>query len=60
MTLPEWYALHQCDHAHCPEGCEHPQPVLDGEELICGKHWVILKIRLPMTPCASEDQCAER
>lgn len=38
MTYTEWCKLHNCDHAHCPCKCDHPQPfVLDDGRLICGQ-----------------------
>lgn len=38
MTYAAWCAANGCDHGHCPDACEHPQPVaLDDGRLVCGR-----------------------
>jgi hypothetical protein len=51
----EWYASHNCDHAHCPDHCEHPQPILlaDGR-LICGRCAIRFHETVEMVPCTVE------
>lgn len=51
MTRQEWYTQHECQHAHCPCGCDHPQPFLDGEDFLCGACWCIEQQRCLMIPC---------
>jgi hypothetical protein len=46
-----WYHRHGVHHAHCPEGCEHPQPFLDGGDLICGRCAIKEGVRSLMIPC---------
>lgn len=41
----QWYAAHGCTHAHCEYGCEHPQPFMDGADLLCGRCWFIERAR---------------
>lgn len=56
-------------HGHCPDGCEHPQPIsgvptkplaellyLDPsrEHEFCGRCWVRFGELVPMAPCAPE------
>jgi hypothetical protein len=40
-------------HAHCPHGCEHPQPFFDDKfgGLLCGCCWFKYGICSPMIPC---------
>lgn len=48
----EWYAANDCDHAHCPEGCEHPQPTVNTlGELICGRCWFKFGEKTLMVAC---------
>lgn len=54
MTKQEWYAKHNCQHAHCPDECEHPQPFLDGDEMLCGRCWHLFGERSLMIPCTPE------
>jgi hypothetical protein len=50
-----WLAAHSCDHAHCPEGCEKPQPrMIDGGRLVCGRCLVIEGRISEMIPCVPE------
>jgi hypothetical protein len=53
-TTAKWYTAHNCTHAHCPHDCEHPQPQLDGDDLLCGRCLVIERRRTPMLPCTPE------
>jgi hypothetical protein len=56
MTPREWYAEHCCTHAHCPHGCEKPQPILDGDELLCLRCLVYEGgRRSPMIPCTLDN-----
>lgn len=32
----DWYAEQGVTHAHCPCGCEHPQPFILNGKLVCG------------------------
>lgn len=41
-------------HAHCPHGCEHPQPFLHKDEQVCGCCWFKHHVRTPMIPCTPE------
>ena len=50
---------HNCDHAHCPHGCEHPQPMMDGSDLICMRCARVVKVRTVMVPCTPEAGCWE-
>lgn len=59
MSEREWCSLNNCDHAHCPEGCEHPQPIVDGERLLCGQCLVLRRHVSEMLPCSTEI-CDER
>ncbi len=40
-SVEEWCLAHNCDHGHCPLGCDHPQPILFDNELYCG--WCYLR-----------------
>ena len=46
-----WYSQYDTDHAHCPYNCEHPQPFMNEEDLICGRCWFVDCIRSVMIPC---------
>ncbi len=48
----EWYQAHGCDHAHCPNECDHPQPFLlpDGR-FVCGRCAIIDHEIVEMSPC---------
>ncbi len=39
------------DHYHCPLGCEHPQPFLEGEILFCGRCWFVVGRPTVMVLC---------
>lgn len=58
MTTTEWYAKHKCDHAHCPNECEHPQPFMIVSHaggkywiLVCGRCALIDQKIVRMVPC---------
>lgn len=51
MTTVEWYKANACTHAHCPMDCEHPQPFMDGVDLICCRCCVYEDRRSVMVPC---------
>ena len=48
-------------HFHCPEGCEHPQPLVDAfGVVICGRCFVLGGGKESvMIPCTSPAQCWE-
>ena len=51
----EWCEANGCDHGHCPDGCEHPQPVmLEGDRLVCGRCLFRFGERVEMAPCTPE------
>lgn len=50
-TEKQWYEEHGCAHAHCPDDCEHPQPFMDGDDLICGRCAAKYGERTVMVPC---------
>jgi hypothetical protein len=43
------------DHLHCPEGCEHPQPVCIGEMILCGLCLYWHDRVTPMEVCTPEN-----
>ena len=50
-----WYREHGCDHAHCPDGCEHPQPLLTADgRLLCGRCLFKYGEEVEMVPCVPE------
>lgn len=53
--IRQWYQLHDCDHAHCPDGCSKPQPILlaDGR-LVCGRCLIRFSEVVEMVPCTPE------
>jgi hypothetical protein len=51
LELQAWYHANNCTHAHCPQNCEHPQPLLHDGELLCGRCLILLGERSPMIPC---------
>ena len=51
MTDAEWYAQNGCQHAHCPEHCEKPQPSLVGDVMCCMRCLVLYGVRSEMVPC---------
>lgn len=62
MTEPTtqlWYKYYGCTHAHCPYECEHPQPFIHNNELVCGRCWFLCNQRTLMIPCTPAI-CEER
>ena len=49
-----WYAEHGCHHAHCPNECESPQPILAEGKMYCGRCWFEDDAEVEMTPCNPE------
>ncbi len=49
----QWCRQHGCQHAHCPEGCNHPQPFMHRGILICGRCAVISGGVTEMEPCGT-------
>lgn len=49
-----WYRLNGCSHAHCPYGCQHPQPFMHNGALVCGRCWFKDGERTLMDPCTLE------
>ena len=56
MTYNEWCREKNCDHAHCPDGCEKPQPFdFDGcGRLVCGRCWFRFGEVVEVVPCTPE------
>jgi len=56
MSEEEWYQQNGCEHAHCPYDCDHPQPIMDGEKLICASclHASQGKAFVEMIPCTPD------
>jgi hypothetical protein len=55
LTYADWCAAHGADHAHCPLGCEHPQPMLGIDlRLVCGLCWHRDGVESEMVPCLPE------
>ena len=55
MTYPDWCRAHNCTHAHCPCGCEHPQPFVSDGALYCGKCFHDDNQLCAMIPCIPEN-----
>jgi hypothetical protein len=61
-TMPEhaapytaWCLQRGVTHAHCPDGCEHPQPFVDATgTLLCGRCAAVYGERTAMVPCLPE------
>lgn len=50
-----WCIERGVTHAHCPDGCEHPQPfVATTGELLCGRCWHKYRQITVMQPCHPE------
>lgn len=55
MTYSEWCGKYGCDHAHCPNECDHPQPfIIEKNRLICGRCAILDKEIVEMVPCSPE------
>lgn len=52
-AFKRWHEENKCDHAHCPNGCEHPQPFAtsNGITLYCGRCWFKDDEWVEMVPC---------
>lgn len=46
-----WCQFFNVNHAHCPDNCEHPQPIVVDHKLICGRCWFKYNQITLMTPC---------
>lgn len=54
MTNLEWYKVNDCSHAHCKYECEHPQPFMLEDRLICGRCYILDNEVSEMIPCNSK------
>ena len=54
MTYAEWCVQNHCSHAHCPQGCWHPQPFLYQGRLFCGQCEALAGLLTEMAPCACD------
>lgn len=45
----------KADHQHCPKGCEHPQPIQDGDKAYCGRCWFVDHVMTEMVDCNPEN-----
>lgn len=52
-----WYGVN--GHAHCPEGCEHPQERFLNGVMVCGRCLVLCGVITPVVGC-TPDVCEER
>lgn len=50
----DWYTQHGCTHAHCPFGCDKPQPDMLGDDLVCSRCLVLDGVVSIMIPCTPE------
>ena len=51
----DWYARHHCTHAHCPRGCDKPQPFETNDgRLLCSRCWVQDDVQSEMIPCTPD------
>jgi hypothetical protein len=50
----EWCEANGCQHGHCPEDCEKPQPRMFDGSLVCGKCLVKYGKISVMIPCTPE------
>ncbi len=41
-------------HSHCPDRCEHPQPFLYADKLVCGRCLIRFGEVVEMVPCTTE------
>lgn len=58
MTYTEWCDERKCDHGHCPDGCEHPQPFIKDGKCLCGRCFFRFSEKVEMVPC-DERLCDE-
>lgn len=56
MWLEEaWYKKNNCHHAHCPKGCEHPQPMLTSDDrMLCKRCFFKNNEITEVEPCRPE------
>jgi hypothetical protein len=54
-----WCRDHECQHGHCPLGCEHPQPFATDGRLVCGRCAIVDGVFTDMIPCTPE-VCGEQ
>lgn len=45
---------HNKNHSHCPDGCEHPQPIIIDSKEYCGRCLILFGEEVLMIPCDSE------
>ena len=50
----EWCEARGVTHAHCPDGCEHPQPFILEGVLVCGRCYFVYREVVAMVPCTPE------
>ena len=50
----DWYKDRGVLHAHCPHGCDKPQPFLLDGKMICGRCAIMDKEIVEMIPCTPE------
>lgn len=56
----QWYKENNCDHAHCPDNCEHPQPFIQHgkaghkNKMYCGRCYHKYNEMNEMIPCTPE------
>jgi len=51
MDNQKWYEDNNCTHAHCPEGCDKPQPSLVNRKMLCMRCYVKYGVISEMIPC---------
>lgn len=49
-----WCRENGCEHGHCPDGCEHPQPCLADGVVVCGRCLIMFGEAVPLVPCGPE------
>lgn len=50
----EWCKINYCDHGHCPEECEKPQPIYLWNGLFVCRKCLLYGIISKMIPCTPE------
>jgi hypothetical protein len=55
MTYPDWCERHGVTHGHCPLDCEHPQPLLYRDKLVCGRCLILCRTVSEIVPCGPEN-----
>jgi hypothetical protein len=46
-----WRKANNCDHVHCPLGCEHPQERLLDGVMVCGRCLFVHEMITLVEPC---------